>query len=825
MSAVERLAILVTADGGGAIREFGRVGQSAERELGRAESRAEKLGGKMTATGAVMMSASAVMVAGMWNAGQAAAAQEQAVGGAEAVFKDHAAGMLDWAESADTAAGLSEEAALRLSTRMGGALKGLGYEQAAAAEQSIRNIQIAADLAATYGGTTADAVMALGAAYRGEFDPAEQFNLFLKQSEVDAKAVEMGLAKSTTQVDKYARAQAVTALIMEQSTDAQGQFGREADTTAGKLAIAGAKFDNLKAQVGAGFTPVMTTAGGVLSGVSDALGAADDATGGLASQLIGIASVGVGAVGALSFIAGQALKMKENFSGLPDISGKVGAMAERWGASAQTAGKLSNAVSSVGSALPIVGVAAVAGIGIWQMWAQSQAAAEQRAKDFITTLDAQTGAITENTTAKVREVFESKNQLDNINKAGVSFEQYTAAISDSTSALYDGLEVTNYLSARDSEQARTKDMVIGKLREEGGARNELLATLLEQDALDHGLLNTIQEQSSAYDDNQAALRERAVQQAISAGKTKEQAEAEISAKDAAEQYTQAVKDQLAAVKALMDPLFGAYDALTKNREAQGAATQASVDAYFAQLALTDAEKNYSANSPQVKEAADRLAEATRNLDEKNMAAARSAMDVDGAVATLSAGMRSGTVSIEQTRTKLAEWVGQGYLTQAQAQQVAEKLGLVGTKASSLPAIVHIAVQQSGADTVIGKFQEVANKIREAGRAASVVGPGVAIGAPIYFTGQGRASGGTMAPWSVYELHDTPSPEVAEVGGRTLLFTGSQGGKVTNLDRAGGSGRMTAGGAGRPLVVQVVLDGKVIGETSAKNIRVSDRSLT
>jgi hypothetical protein len=65
----------------------------------------------------------------------------------------------------------------------------------------------------------------------------EQFNVFLKQSEIDAKAVELGLAANTNEVDKNARAQATLAMITEQSSAAQGQFGRESNTASGQMAI------------------------------------------------------------------------------------------------------------------------------------------------------------------------------------------------------------------------------------------------------------------------------------------------------------------------------------------------------------------------------------------------------------------------------------------------------------------------------------------------------------------------------------------------------------------------------------------------------------
>src|SRR5690606_31215355 len=115
----------------------------------------------------------------------------------------------------------------KATTSIGGQLKRMTGDVELAADRSIFLTQVAADLAATYGGTTADAVAALGAAFRGEADPAERFNLNLKIGEQNAKAVEMGLARTTKEVDDHARALALVELITEQSADAQGQFARE----------------------------------------------------------------------------------------------------------------------------------------------------------------------------------------------------------------------------------------------------------------------------------------------------------------------------------------------------------------------------------------------------------------------------------------------------------------------------------------------------------------------------------------------------------------------------------------------------------------------
>jgi hypothetical protein len=263
-------------------------------------------------------------------AAKSAAELEQAVGGTEAVFGSASKVIDDYAGNAADKLGLSQTAFRELTTVAGAQLKNLGLSVEDAAKQSVRLTEIGADLAATYGGTTREAVEALGSALRGEADPAERFGLALNQTAVNAKAVELGLAASKTQVDASAKAQATLALITEQSAAAQGQFAREADTAAGKQQRLAATAEDLKAAIGEGALPVMEaflditkTGVGIFQDVNDA-------TGGLAGKLAAIGTVGALAGGGLSFALGQAILARQRFAdaaaAISGFTGNVAAM-------------------------------------------------------------------------------------------------------------------------------------------------------------------------------------------------------------------------------------------------------------------------------------------------------------------------------------------------------------------------------------------------------------------------------------------------------------------------------------------------------------------
>ena len=348
MALSERLALILDINGAQAVSELNRVGTAADRELGKAENSTKRMGAKFESVGVGMVATAATIGVGLYSAGKGAAQLEQAIGGTEAVFEGSSVVIDTWAKGADTAAGLSEQAARQLTTRLGGALQGLGFEQDKAAEKSIELTQIGADLAATYGGTTADAVEALGSALRGEFDPMEQFNVFMKQSEIDAKAVELGLAKNTTEVDKNARAQATLAIITEQSGAAQGQFARETDTAAGQMAVMEAQVQNSKDAIGAGMLPVMAQLSGVLGGVATKFTEMDSEMGGSLSTAATWGTVALGAAGSISYLGGKTSGMSAAIKSSPVSGGSfAGGLAGVTAAAALTAAGIGMVTASV----------------------------------------------------------------------------------------------------------------------------------------------------------------------------------------------------------------------------------------------------------------------------------------------------------------------------------------------------------------------------------------------------------------------------------------------------------------------------------------------
>lgn len=226
---------------------------------------------------------------------KSASRMEQAVGGVDAVFKGSAGQVHAWAKNAADSAGLSASAYSELATVIGAQLKNAGVPLEQLGGQTDTLIRQGADLAAMFGGTTADAVSALSSALKGETDPIEKYGVSIKQSDIAARQAADGTDKLKGAAGKAAKTQALLALVTEQSADAHGAFARESDSAATAQQKADAEWENSKASLGKVLLPLVTKTADALGKMSKF--ASENATavqimlgvvGGLAAAILGV---------------------------------------------------------------------------------------------------------------------------------------------------------------------------------------------------------------------------------------------------------------------------------------------------------------------------------------------------------------------------------------------------------------------------------------------------------------------------------------------------------------------------------------------------------
>lgn len=255
-------------------RAFQREVIKAEKELEKFERQlkettftADKLGKSLQDAGKKMtdigkdlsMKVTAPIVAVGAASFKMAADLEDAFGATEQIFKSAAESMKNWGNSLDSAYGIAEKEALEYSNMMGSLLMNIGgltEEQAAKQAQTL--VELAGDLTAMYGGTTADAVRALTGALKGNNSMLDNYGIAANVALIKTKALEMGIYSGKGEMDLATKQAATLALIMEQTAAAQGQAAREAEGASGSMRSFATEVKNLATDVGEDLLPVIT---------------------------------------------------------------------------------------------------------------------------------------------------------------------------------------------------------------------------------------------------------------------------------------------------------------------------------------------------------------------------------------------------------------------------------------------------------------------------------------------------------------------------------------------------------------------------------------
>lgn len=232
-----------------------RDGKQGMDEMSTATQRFEQRLDRMTVPAAAAIGAIGAMGREAVNS---ASELQQSTGAVASVFGDYAGQVEAYARGAAENVGLAQSQYQNLASTIGAQLSNMGMPMETVAGQTNDLIGLGADLAATFGGTTADAVSALSSLLRGERDPIERFGVSINQAAIDAQMAAMGLDGLTGEAARNAQAQATLALLMEQTSAAQGQFAREADTAAGAQQIATARYEDAKAALGEQLLPAVT---------------------------------------------------------------------------------------------------------------------------------------------------------------------------------------------------------------------------------------------------------------------------------------------------------------------------------------------------------------------------------------------------------------------------------------------------------------------------------------------------------------------------------------------------------------------------------------
>jgi hypothetical protein len=187
----------------------------------------------------------------------AASDLSEEVSKAGVVFGESAESINAWAESAATAFGQSRRQATAAASNFAIFGKSAGLTGQELVDFSTEFTELASDLASFNNTSPEDAVQALGAALRGESEPIRRYGVLLNESSLRQKAFELGIISTTKEaLEPQQRVLAAQQLILEQTTDAQGDFARTSDGLANSQRILAANLEDVKATLGEALLPI-----------------------------------------------------------------------------------------------------------------------------------------------------------------------------------------------------------------------------------------------------------------------------------------------------------------------------------------------------------------------------------------------------------------------------------------------------------------------------------------------------------------------------------------------------------------------------------------
>lgn len=182
---------------------------------------------------------------------------QQAQGAVDQVFGDlGAAAIAAFADGAADSVGQSMNDVLQSASLIGIFGKAAGLAGPELVDFSKDLITLGADLSAFANTSPEEAVEALSAGLRGESEPLRKYGVLLDDATLKARAMELGIYDGNGPLTQQQRILAAYNEILAQTTDQQGQFGRESDSLAGKQARMAAAFENISTKIGIAFLPV-----------------------------------------------------------------------------------------------------------------------------------------------------------------------------------------------------------------------------------------------------------------------------------------------------------------------------------------------------------------------------------------------------------------------------------------------------------------------------------------------------------------------------------------------------------------------------------------
>lgn len=208
------------------------------------------------------------------------------------LFGSSTAAVNQFAAAADRGLGQSKQQALDAASTFAVFGQSAGLTGDKLVGFSTQMTTLASDLASFHNTTPQQAIEAIGAAMRGEMEPIRSYGVLLDDASMRQQALKMGLISTTSQaLTPQQKVLTAQALIMQQTSSAQGDFAKTSGGLANQQRIMAAEFENAKGKLGQGLLPIMLQ---FVHGLTTAIGFVQQNSGWVTPLAIGLGVLAAG---------------------------------------------------------------------------------------------------------------------------------------------------------------------------------------------------------------------------------------------------------------------------------------------------------------------------------------------------------------------------------------------------------------------------------------------------------------------------------------------------------------------------------------------------
>ena len=179
--------------------------------------------------------------------------------------------MEEFADTSIKQFGISRLAAKQTGSTFMAMASGMGIAQNSASDMAIALTGLSADMASFYNVSQDVASTALKSIFTGETETLKQFGIVMTDANLQAFALSQGINKSTQQMSQAEKVQLRYNYVMQQTSLAQGDFAKTANSWANQTRILSEQWKEFKSIIGSALVGVILPAVKVLNNALSSL--------------------------------------------------------------------------------------------------------------------------------------------------------------------------------------------------------------------------------------------------------------------------------------------------------------------------------------------------------------------------------------------------------------------------------------------------------------------------------------------------------------------------------------------------------------------------